>query len=209
MTLAITNQITQTKTAAGLLAAVAIELPEAIAQQLTAFRTIYDPGYLPALPNGGAHLTLKRPDKTLCPIDSVLQHLRQILSKLSAPQITLNGISIYHSSNESAIFLRVQPDPALLELHRQLHEGLRGWFALEAPFENDYFIPHITLANWLTDQQLAAATADLRKNNLLDFQQTFYGTEISIATSPLAAGANAQRWQRLATFSLALSTQAI
>jgi 2'-5' RNA ligase len=180
------------------LVAIGLELPPEIAGEFAAFRACYDPGYSADLANGGAHITLKRPDLAIQPLEKLAARLQKIIQNFPAPQIRVSGLTIYHSPGESAIYLRVLPTEQLSRLHRELHEGLQGYLAMQANFEGDFFIAHVTLANWLSDRQLAQAIHDLERQGLLNFQRRFCCHELSLAVRLSAPPAS--YWQRQNTF---------
>lgn len=162
--------------------AIGLELPVEIAGEIAAFRASYDPNFRPALVNGGAHLTLKRPDAPLRPVEQVVARLNQLVAEVPAPELEVSGVTVYHSpGGTSTIYLRVQPTPFLLDLHNLLQEGFEDFLAMRAAFEGRYFIPHITLANWLPDRQLEQAIQDLKRMGLLSYRRKFHCPELSLA----------------------------
>lgn len=184
--------------APGYLVAVGLELPPEVAGELAAFRAKYDPSYSAILPNGGAHITLKRPDQALRPIEQTVARLRQLIEQIPALRLEVSGITVYHSSGESTIYLRVLANPALLKLHRLLHAGLQGYLAMQANFEGQFFVPHVTLANWLSDRELGRAMQDL--NGLVGFRKEFCCTELSVAVCQ--SGPKLRQWVREESFFL-------
>lgn len=181
-----------------LLVAVGLELPYEVAREVAAFRAKYDPSYVRNLSNGGAHITLKRPDKALCSIDEIVARLRQMVKGITAPRLLAGGITVYHSLDSTTIYLRVLPNQALLDLHTLLHNGLRDCLTMQANFEGKFFVPHITLANWLSDRELGKVMSDL--SGLVGFWKEFYCTELSLAFCQNNSGL--PRWERARSFYL-------
>jgi 2'-5' RNA ligase len=73
-------------------------------------------------------------------------------------EVTLNGFGISQYKNQRILYIRVEQDEAIMNVHRELAAFLRKEFGFSRMLARDTFKPHITIAfNDLSGEQLEAA----------------------------------------------------
>ncbi|MCV6588533.1 MAG: RNA 2',3'-cyclic phosphodiesterase [Marinobacterium sp.] len=117
-----------------------IELRQQISQLMAQFDSteLSDHSELKATRCDQLHLTLAFPGEQ--PLNN-LERIEQALDSLTIPRLTLNCAGIGHF-NSGVLWLKVTPDPALLNLQTQLCHRLRE---AGIKLEERKYIPHITL----------------------------------------------------------------
>ncbi|MDA8351953.1 MAG: YjcG family protein [Firmicutes bacterium] len=108
------------------------------------YRKRYDPHYALIPP----HITLKEPfelNEDMLP--QALQHLEQVAKETSAFTVRLPKISTFHPTN-NVIYIAVDETEAVKNLHEKINRK-------SIYHEEEYsYIPHITLAQKLSDSEL-------------------------------------------------------
>lgn len=107
------------------------------------YRKRYDPHYALITP----HMTLKDGfEANDEEIQTIVQQLDQLVSKYAPLAIHASRISSFFPAT-NAIYFRIEPTEELAAFHKELHE--------KVPFgeEKHTFVPHITIAQKLTDSE--------------------------------------------------------
>jgi 2'-5' RNA ligase len=106
------------------------------------------------------------------------------------PEITLHArtLEVFSRRQYHTVVLRVDPQQPLQILFRDL-VTVSSWQGTSSSIKRPY-IPHITIANGLSDQQLLATQAEL-----IDFQFSFKPAQLTLYQK----AANWPQWQPLAS----------
>ncbi len=84
--------------------------------------------------------------------------LAEFAASLSPFEVTLNGFGIYPRNDQHILYIRVEQQGAIMDVHRELMGYLRKEFAFSNMLARHNFNPHITVAfKDLTGEQLEAA----------------------------------------------------
>ena len=107
------------------------------------YRKRYDPHYAYVTP----HMTLKDPfEVDASQIDGICTKIQEIAQTFAPLQIHASRISSFYPTT-NAIYFRVEPTEQLQQLHTELQDSLQVG---EPKF---VFVPHITIAQKLTDSE--------------------------------------------------------
>ncbi|GGH83932.1 2'-5' RNA ligase [Pullulanibacillus pueri] len=120
--------------------------------KLNSYRKRYDPhyGYIPP------HITVKEAfDIEKEQLDTTINMLEDIASSVQPIHIEVEKVSSFHPVN-NVIYLKVKEEPNLLELHTKLHGED---FASKHHYK---FVPHITIAQGLSDIEHSDILAQLK-----------------------------------------------
>lgn len=124
-----------------------------------ALRKRYDPAYSLVPP----HIALKYSfpaEKAL--IDELIPELKKIANDTKPFKIKINKVSTF-APVTNTIYFKVEPNEQLTELNRKLHSG-------KFPTEEEHsFVPHITIAQKLVEQEYSDVYGTLRLKSV-DFE---------------------------------------
>ncbi|MDB5083056.1 MAG: hypothetical protein JWP00_4980 [Chloroflexi bacterium] len=151
--------------------AIILDAPSEISEALDDVRRRYDPGFKAKVP---PHITVKRPtllgDPAKVPL--IQEAMREVSGSVSPIPVTLKGYGIFKSPGRNVVFLKVENERPLCDLHHKVAEALRRVYGNEQAdhFENSNYHPHLTIGNELTDIDLAVLEHELSTGGYrLDF----------------------------------------
>jgi 2'-5' RNA ligase len=101
------------------------------------------------------HITVKSPFLFRQSGAMVVEQLEAICEATEPFEIRLAGLGVFRNS---IIYVRVEEDGALTDLHHRLVEGLDGFVeTLSDRYEGDAYTPHLTLADKLAPEDIEPA----------------------------------------------------
>lgn len=116
------------------------------------YRKRYDPNYAMIQP----HLTVKSAfEADHNSIQKIMGYLETVTSDVSPFEVVLNRFSNFHPTN-NVIYLELADQKPVVDLHEKIHSGV---LSFEEPYS---FIPHITVGQKLTDDELQDVYSTLR-----------------------------------------------
>jgi 2'-5' RNA ligase len=124
---------------------------------VNSYRKRYDPNYALIPP----HVTLKTAfDASTDDIVTIANELRITAQDSNPIKISIKKVSSFSPVN-NVIYLKVEPNDDLLDLHSKLHKG-------SLRLESEYsFVPHITLGQKLSDDEHSDVLGSIK---MLDVQ---------------------------------------
>lgn len=127
-----------------------------IQQEANAFRKRYDPAYTRINP----HITLKSKfEMNEGQKEEIIAELKKIAKETKPFHIKVTRISSF-APVTNTIYFKVEPVEPLMELHQLMHTG-------KFPPERQYaYIPHITIAQDLTDGEIADVYGNLKMRQI-------------------------------------------
>lgn len=135
---------------------IAIFPSKEIQDEANSYRKRYDPSYTLVPP----HITLKptfKADENL--IQTLIPELKKIANEMNPFPIHIHKVSTF-APVTNTIYFKVEPTPELTYLHEKMHEG-------KFPKEKDHsFVPHITIAQKLLEDEYSDVYASLRMKKL-------------------------------------------
>ncbi|MFZ3577954.1 YjcG family protein [Virgibacillus sp. DJP39] len=135
---------------------IAIFPSKPIQDKANSYRKRYDPHYALIPP----HITLKESfeaddDK----IREIIPELRKIAKNTSPLKLNINKVSTF-APVTNTIYMKVEATQAVIDLHEKLQSG-------ELPENKEYgFVPHITIAQKLSDQEYADVYGSLTMKDI-------------------------------------------
>ncbi|WEG11900.1 YjcG family protein [Pullulanibacillus sp. KACC 23026] len=123
---------------------------------VNSYRKRYDPHYALVPP----HITIKPAfELENGEVDSFVSRVHEIAASIGPVQIEVNKVKSFQPVN-NVIYLKVEEDPNLVELYHQLR-------ALEVGPAGEYpFVPHITLAQGLSNEEHSDIIEVLKMKNI-------------------------------------------
>lgn len=119
---------------------------------------------------GDPHITLKMPFQVTGTLREVVERIERVARRTEPIDLSLAGIGGFPGPYMNAIYATVEPNPRLMALHTELVEALCGAVENVHPYTADIelhsYVPHITLASDLTDEQFEHLMARLRGREL-------------------------------------------
>jgi 2'-5' RNA ligase len=116
------------------------------------YRKRYDPNYAMIRP----HLTVKGVfEADTDGIEDISGYLETVTSSVAPFEVVLNRFSNFHPTN-NVIYMEVANPKLLKDLHEKIHFGV---LAFEEPYS---YIPHITIGQKMTDDELQDVYSSLR-----------------------------------------------
>ena len=181
--------------------ALIVNAPSEIAQALDDVRRRYDPAFKVGIP---PHITIKRPaplggaDK-LAQLQAVL---REGLTGAGEVSVQLRGYGIFKNPGTSVVFVKVQDEQPLLDLHQRSLTALSQIYpnGQADHFEGEKYHPHLTIGNELSELDLAVLEHELATGGYqLDFAFTVDCVTLFISQS-------GKPWQAIEDFKFTPST---
>lgn len=176
--------------------AIILDAPPEISEALDDVRRRYDPAFKVQVP---PHITVKRPVVLTDParIDQVREALRQVAASLPPIPVALKGFGRFKSPGRNVVFLKVEDESPLCNLHERVAAALFEVFgtAQTDHFEDRNYHPHLTIGNELSEIDLAVLEHELVTGGYrLDF-------DFTISRFSLYVHDTGQPWQTIETFS--------
>lgn len=127
-----------------------------IQDEANALRKRYDPRYTDIPP----HITLKSAFEMDIPFrNNIVRELKEIANETKPFTININKVSSFAPVTKT-IYFKVEPTPELIKLHEKMHTG-------NFPQDREHsFVPHITIAQDLVEQEYSDVFGTLRMNKL-------------------------------------------
>jgi|GEM_PF-2266211 2'-5' RNA ligase len=141
--------------------AIAIFAPADVAQEVQAWQALF-----PAPQSGlQAHVTVKRPFVPRLSQAQIEARIADVCRHFRPFRLQLRGLGQFTTSNDNVLYVAVAENPALRRLHQALLVALaelaRPGSPEDALYEGEGFVPHLTIAHNLSDEELPAARARL------------------------------------------------
>jgi 2'-5' RNA ligase len=176
--------------------AIILDAPPEISEALDDVRRRYDPAFKVKVP---PHITVKRPTVLADPtcIEAMRGAMRKVAANLPPIPVVLMGFGNFKSPGRNVVFLKVENEAPLYQLHQEVVAALQEVFGTDQAdhFENSSYHPHLTIGNELSEIDLAVlehelATGGYRLNfNFVISQFTLYVHDTG------------KPWQTIETFS--------
>lgn len=176
--------------------AIILDAPPEISEALDDVRRRYDPAFKVKVP---PHITVKRPTVLADPtrIEAMREAMRKVAANLPPIPVDLMGFGNFKSPGRNVVFLKVENEAPLYQLHQEVVAALQEVFGIDQAdrFENSSYHPHLTIGNELSEIDLAVlehelATGGYRLNfNFVISQFTLYVHDTG------------KPWQTIETFS--------
>jgi 2'-5' RNA ligase len=114
------------------------------------------------------HVTLKNPTNfSIKDIDKIKKDLKEISQKYNSFKVKFNKLYIGLASRGYCVMIKAEKNKELLKLQKDISKTLSKYGVpikpLYSKFEKN-FKPHITIARYLTKEQLKLAKTELKKN---------------------------------------------
>jgi 2'-5' RNA ligase len=176
--------------------AIILDAPPEISEALDDVRRRYDPAFKVQVP---PHITVKRPTVLPDParIEGVREALRTVAASLPPIPVALKGFGSFKSPGRNVVFLKVENEVPLFQLHQRVAAVLREVFGVEQAdqFENGSYHPHLTIGNELSEIDLAVLEHELMSGGYrLDF-------DFIITQFTLYVHDTGKPWETIETFS--------
>jgi 2'-5' RNA ligase len=175
--------------------AIILNAPPEISEALDDVRRRYDPAFKVKVP---PHITVKRPTVLAEParLEKVREALRGVAASLPPVPIALKGFGKFNSPGRNVVFLKVEDERPLFQLHERVSAALREVFGAEQAdhFENGNYHPHLTIGNELSEIDLAVLEHELVTSGYrLDF-------DFTISQFSLYVHDTGKPWETIETF---------
>ncbi len=143
----------------------------------------------------GFHITVVGPFTwTNGPDEALLAKIAEICATWPPFTVRLRGLSAFRSPNDNAVYIPVEKDAQLQELHRVLQMTLGPAISLQRELPQEGYQPHVTLGLGLTDSELERVMADAQGRKL---DACLLVDEIQLAEEQPGAP-----WRRIRAFAL-------
>ncbi len=154
--------------------AIILDAPPEISEALDDVRRRYDPGFKAKVP---PHITVKRPAVLADParLEEVRKAMRAVAASLPPIPVALKGFGSFKAPGRNVVFLKVENEAPLCQLHQRVAAALSEVFGNEQAdhFENGNYHPHLTIGNELSEIDLAVLEHELLSGGYrLDFDFT-------------------------------------
>jgi len=141
--------------------ALAIFAPANVALEVKAWQALF-----PAPQSGlQAHVTVKRPFVPRVSQAQIEASIADVCRHFRPFRLQLRGIGQFTIPNDNVLYVAVSENLALRLLHQALLVALEGFVEPGSPedalYEGEGFVPHLTIAHKLPDEELPAARARL------------------------------------------------
>jgi len=142
--------------------AIILDAPREISEALDDVRRRYDPAFKVKVP---PHITVKRPTVLADParIKGTREALGTVAANLPPLPVTLNGFGSFKAPGRNVVFLKVEDEAPLFQLHQKVVAALHAVFGVDQAdrFENGNYHPHLTIGNELSEIDLAVLEHEL------------------------------------------------
>lgn len=176
--------------------AIILDAPPEISEALDDVRRRYDPAFKVKVP---PHITVKRPTVLTEPdrIEATRDALREVANNLPPIPVALKGFGNFKAPGRNVVFLKVEDEAPLFQLHQKVVEALREVFGVEQAdhFENSSYHPHLTIGNELSEIDLAVLEHELITGG---YRLNF---DFIISQFTLYVHDTGKPWQTIETFS--------
>lgn len=176
--------------------AIILDAPPEIAEALDDVRRRYDPAFKAKVP---PHITLKRPTRLSDPaqVARIQQAMHTVAAEAPPLPVTLKGYGSFKSPGRNVVFLKVENERSLYDLHQKVVQTLSQALGSEQAdqYENSKYHPHLTIGNELTGLDLAVLEHELATGGYrLDF--SFILTQFTLYVHDTG-----KPWETIDTFS--------
>jgi 2'-5' RNA ligase len=140
---------------------IGIFAPADVAQEVKAWQALF-----PAPQSGmKAHVTVKRPFVPRVSQAQIAGRIAEVCRHVWPFWLELQGLDQFTLPNSNVLYVAVTENPALRLLHQALlialDEIAKPGSPEDALYEGEGFVPHLTIAHNLSDEELPAARARL------------------------------------------------
>jgi 2'-5' RNA ligase len=175
--------------------AMVLDAPTEISEALDDVRRRYDPAFKAQVP---PHITLKRPTRLTdqAHVALIQQAMEQVAAGVAPIPVTLKGYGSFKSPGRNVVFLKVENERPLYDLHQKVTQTLSQALGSEQAdqYENSNYHPHLTIGNELTGIDLAVLEHELTTGGYrLDF--SFILTQFTLYVHDTG-----KPWQTIKTF---------
>lgn len=151
--------------------ALILDAPPEISEALDDVRRRYDPAFKVKVP---PHITIKRPTVLGEParIAQIQQAMKTVTASVPPIPVQLKGYGTFKSPGRNVVFLKVENERPLYDLHQKVAQALFQVYSTEQAdhYENSSYHPHLTIGNELSEIDLAVLEHELTTGGYrLDF----------------------------------------
>lgn len=106
------------------------------------------------------HITLKQPFTPKVEIEVIIDRLQSVAASTKPFVVTLNGFD-YFEGERSLAFISIEDKNPLRDLHYQIVDSLRGFGEGGEEHQLTQFVPHLTIHDGISRDQLSSFKAKL------------------------------------------------